>query len=166
MDGAIRLRLRAERFLRLSPIWADIENECDRLTPLERQVLDAASVVGLEFSAASVAAALERDLLEVEDVCLSWARRGQFIRLVGTREWPDGAVATQCEFIHALYHQTLYERLGPARRMQLHQRIGARQEAAHGGRAREMAAELALHFERGGNQREPCRICRRPARRR
>jgi DNA-binding winged helix-turn-helix (wHTH) protein/predicted ATPase len=134
-------------------IVALIENECDRLTPQERQVLDAASVVGLEFSAASVAAALERDLVEVEDVCLSWARRGQFIRLVGTREWPDGTVATQCEFIHALYHQTLYERLGPARQMQLHQRIGARQEAAHGGRAQEIAAELALHFERGGDRK-------------
>ena len=34
--------------------------------------------------------------------------------------------------------------------MQLHQRIGARLEAGYGARAGEIAAQLALHFERGG----------------
>ena len=34
--------------------------------------------------------------------------------------------------------------------MQLHQRIGARLEAGYGARAREVAAQLAVHFERAG----------------
>src|SRR5262249_22501987 len=46
--------------------------------------------------------------------------------------------------------QVLYESLGTARRMQLHQRIGARLEAGDGARAGELAAQLAVHFERGG----------------
>ena len=53
-------------------------------------------------------------------------------------------------FQHALYQQVLYERLGTARRVQLHRRIGARLEAGYGARAGEIAAQLAVHFERGG----------------
>ena len=43
----------------------------------------------------------------------------------------------------------LYERLSAGRRQRLHQRIGERIEQGHGDQAREVAAELALHFERG-----------------
>ena len=39
---------------------------------------------------------------------------------------------------------------GPTRRAQLHQRIGARLEAGYGARAGDIAAQLAVHFERGG----------------
>jgi predicted ATPase len=44
----------------------------------------------------------------------------------------------------------LYEELGTARRVQLHQRIGARLEAGYGAQASEIATQLAVHFERGG----------------
>jgi DNA-binding winged helix-turn-helix (wHTH) protein/predicted ATPase len=131
-----------------------IENEIERLTPAERRVLEAASVAGLEFSAASIAAALEQDAVATEEACLSLARRGQFIRSTGALEWPDGTVATRCEFIHELYRHTTYERIGAARRAQLHRRIGERQEAAHGNRARHVAVELALHFHRGGDRKK------------
>jgi predicted ATPase len=40
--------------------------------------------------------------------------------------------------------------VGTARRVQLHRRIGARLEAGQGARAGEIAAQLAVHFERGG----------------
>ena len=53
-------------------------------------------------------------------------------------------------FQHALYQQVLYESLGTARRVQLHQRIGARLEAGYGAQAGEIATQLALHFEHGG----------------
>src|SRR5262249_24348234 len=42
------------------------------------------------------------------------------------------------------------ERLGTARRLHLHRRIGARLATGYGGRAREIASQLAVHFERGG----------------
>jgi predicted ATPase len=50
----------------------------------------------------------------------------------------------------ALYRQVLYEGVGTGRRRHLHRRIGVRLEAGYGVRAREIAAPLAVHFERGG----------------
>lgn len=134
-----------------------IAKEMERLPRLERSLLETASVAGFEFSTASLAAALDQELVLVEDVCLSWGRRGQFIRLAGKLQWPDGTVATRCEFIHSIYQHTIYERISPARQAQLHQRIGERQEAAYGERSNEVAVELVLHFERGGDHERAMR---------
>jgi tetratricopeptide (TPR) repeat protein len=126
-----------------------IERELDRLGPFERHLLEAASAAGVEFTTAAVAAALGADLVRVEEKCLEWARRRQFFELDGSGEWPDGTVVTRCSFIHAVYQQVTYARIGLAGRAQLHLRIGGRQEAAYGARARDIAPELAMHFERG-----------------
>jgi predicted ATPase len=65
-------------------------------------------------------------------------------------EWPDGTESGRYQFRHALYQQVLYGRLGSVRRWQLHRRIGRRRETGYGPQAREIAARLAVHFERGG----------------
>ena len=52
-------------------------------------------------------------------------------------------------FIHALYQNVLYERVSASRSVQLHRQIGERVEEIYGDRASEIAAELAMHFERG-----------------
>jgi predicted ATPase len=62
--------------------------------------------------------------------------------------WPDGTVATCYRFRHALYQDVVYERIPAARQAQLHQRIGTREEAGYGERCGEIAARLAMHFER------------------
>src|SRR5262249_47685589 len=85
----------------------------------------------------------------VEARCEALVRREQFLRTQGTSEWPDGTVATRYQFLHALYQEVVYERLSAARRSRLHRVIGERTEVAYGSQAREMAAELAVHFERG-----------------
>jgi hypothetical protein len=64
--------------------------------------------------------------------------------------WPDGTKAGGYRFHHALYQQVLYEQLGIARRIQLHRQIGARLEAGYGAHTEEIASQLAVHFERGG----------------
>jgi len=51
--------------------------------------------------------------------------------------------------MHALYQEVAYQRVPAARRVQLHRRIGEREEAGYGARGREHAAELAMHFVRG-----------------
>jgi hypothetical protein len=48
-----------------------------------------------------------------------------------------------------LYQHMLYERVPPARRTQLHRRIGARLEAAYRQDTSEVAAALAVHFVQG-----------------
>jgi DNA-binding winged helix-turn-helix (wHTH) protein/predicted ATPase len=120
------------------------------LAPEVRQVLEAASVVGEEFAAAAVGAGTECSVPEVEEVCDELAAQHHFLADAGMTVWPDGSRGGSYRFQHALYQQVLYEQLGRARRGQLHRRIGARLEAGYGARAGEIAAQLAVHFERGG----------------
>jgi predicted ATPase len=126
-----------------------IEKQLERLAKDEQQVLAVASVVGVEFSAAAVAAGLEEQLERVEEWCEGLAHRGHFLAARGTERLPDERVAERYGFLHALYQKVLYERLAAARRTRLHQRIGEGGEAAYGARVGEIAAELATHFERG-----------------
>jgi predicted ATPase len=58
-------------------------------------------------------------------------------------------VAESYRFRHALHQQVLYDRLSLGRRLALHRRIGARQEAGYGAHAAQYAAALAVHFARG-----------------
>src|SRR5262249_6193454 len=58
-----------------------IERQLERLGLKERRLLEAASVVGTEFSAAAVAAGSGRAPEEVEEECEELARRGQFLRV-------------------------------------------------------------------------------------
>ena len=64
---------------------------------------------------------------------------------------PDGEAVGRYGFVHALYRHVLYERLSASRRVQLHRRIGERGEALYRERAGEIAAELAMHFERAAH---------------
>lgn len=137
-------------------LWRLVEEQAERLTPDERTLLAVVSVTGVEFSAA-VASVGGLDPHEGESLCQALARRGQFLRSAGIAEWPDGTVAGRYAFIHALYRQVFYARVSPGRRVTLHLRMGERLEQAHGARAGEIAAELAMHFELG---RDPARAIR------
>jgi predicted ATPase len=130
-----------------------IEQQLGQVSPEDRRVVEAASVAGVEFSAAAVAAGVNLEELDVEERCAALARREQFLQARGTAEWPDGTVAARYGFIHAVYQEGVYERVPAGRRVWLHQRIGARQEAGYGAQAREIAAALAVHFERGRDTR-------------
>ena len=117
--------------------------------PLEtQQVLEVASVAGVEFGAAAVAAGLEADASTVEEHCETLAGQ-QLLRPLGVTTWPNGIVATRYAFVHALYQQVVYQGLGAGRRVRLHQRLGECLETAYGSQTREVAAELAEHFVRG-----------------
>jgi DNA-binding winged helix-turn-helix (wHTH) protein/tetratricopeptide (TPR) repeat protein len=126
-----------------------IDGQLDRLSPEEQRVLEAGSVAGVAFSAAAVAAGLGQAVAQVDDACAALARRGQWLQAVGDQRWPDGTVAGGYRFVHALYHHVLYHRVSAARRVQLHQCIGVREERGYGAEAEARAAELAVHFARG-----------------
>ena len=119
------------------------------LSPAARAMLESASVVGVEFATAAVAAGVERSVGEVEEQCEALARCGQFVRRSGVEEWLDGTVTGRYAFLHALHQQVVYEQMPIGRRLWLHQQIGTRLEAGYGERAGERAAELALHFAAG-----------------
>jgi DNA-binding winged helix-turn-helix (wHTH) protein/tetratricopeptide (TPR) repeat protein len=126
-----------------------VEQQLSQLSAEDLHVLEAASVTGMQFSAAAVAAGLEESVDAVDGWCSSLARRGQFLQSNGVEEWPDGTVAGCYRFRHTLYRQVVYDRLPVGRRIQLHARIGMRAEAGYQELAVERAAELAKHFEQG-----------------
>ncbi len=100
-----------------------IEKQIERLSQPDQRVLEAASVAGLEFTAGAVAAALEEDLLRIEERCEDLARRHRFLEPAGVGELPNGMVTARYAFIHALYQNVLYERISTSRRERMRQLI-------------------------------------------
>ncbi|HEY5866155.1 MAG TPA: AAA family ATPase, partial [Candidatus Tectomicrobia bacterium] len=125
----------------------------EALPPAARRVLEAASVVGEAFAVAAVAAGTQAPVEDVEAVCAGLAAQRHFLDDIGWTVWPDTTSGGRYRFQHALYPQVLYESLGTARRVQLHQCIGTRLEVGYGGQAGELAPQLAVHFERAGEIR-------------
>jgi predicted ATPase len=130
-----------------------IDLQLGRLSKDEQGVLEAASLVGVEFAVANVAAALQVASEIPETACAGLAQHGLFLETSGLVVWPDGTLSGQYRFRHALYQQVLYRRLSEVQRVQGHQRIGTRLEVGYGARAGEIAAELAVHFEQGRDYR-------------
>jgi hypothetical protein len=122
----------------------------EELQPEARRVLEVASVAGAAFAVAAVAAGAQCSVDEAELICEGLAAQQHFLADMGLAIWPDGTRSGRYRFRHALYLQVLYEQIGSARRMQLHQRIGVCLETGHGAQAGDFAAQLALHFECGG----------------
>jgi DNA-binding winged helix-turn-helix (wHTH) protein/tetratricopeptide (TPR) repeat protein len=126
-----------------------IEKQLDHLDAEKQRTLEAASVAGTEFSTIAVMAGLGEDRASVETRCDELARRHQLIQDRGLQILPNGDVVSRYGFIHTLYQNVLYERVSASRRAQLHGRIGESWEALYNERAGEIAAELAMHFDRG-----------------
>jgi predicted ATPase len=147
-DAAMSLEKLAQDSSRVAPgnIMEMIDQQLARLDAHDQALLEIASVAGMEFSAAAIAAADASDLIEVERRCGALVSRMAFLQDAGDAEWPDGTVASRFRFQHALYWEAVYRRLTAARRAHLHQKIGERAEAAYGERTGEVAAELARHF--------------------
>jgi len=127
-----------------------IATHVDRLNDIERTALEAGSLVGRRFSAALVAAALDMEVVVVEERLARLAHNGLMVSADGASEWPDGTLAGVYRFNHFQYQSVLRDRVPPARQRQLHHRIAARLERAFTGHLAEVSGELALHFEAGG----------------
>jgi len=147
-DGQWQLKRDGEELEVPENVQQLIEKQVERLTDNEQRLLEVASVAGKEFTTAAVAAALQRDVDSIEDVCEELAQKSQFLQEEGMAEWPDGTLSGRYAFRHVLYQNVLYDRIAEARRVRLHRLLGNCQEHAYGPRAKEIAAELAMHFER------------------
>lgn len=126
-----------------------IEGQFAHLAQDDQSLLQAASILGLEFSSAALALAVEDDRVRVEDRCDALARRHLFLQAVAPDELPGGAVSTRYRFVHALHRNVLYEQVPAARRVHLHRQAGTALATLHGDAAADIAAELALHYEEG-----------------
>ena len=101
-----------------------ISQQFSRLEADEQRLLEVASVAGVEFSAAAVAAGADATLTDVEERCAALAGKMSFLQDAGDDEWPDGTVSARFRFRHALYCEAVYARLTAARRSGLHNRSG------------------------------------------
>ena len=142
-----------------------IERRLDALSDEDRELLEVASVVGVEFAAAAALAGLphsgeEQDPERIETRLESLVSHAHLIDPCGATEWPDGTLTARYRFGHALYREGLYEQIPEARRARLHRRVGERLQKAWGGDSREMAAVLADHFERGRDPENAARYRR------
>jgi DNA-binding winged helix-turn-helix (wHTH) protein/tetratricopeptide (TPR) repeat protein len=127
-----------------------IDMQVDRLQPEEQRVLEAASVLGNEFSIGLLAAGLDADPLAIEDCCDVLARQEQFLASAEPSLRSDGTTVACYRFTHSLYPQAIAERLPAGRRRRLHRRVGEWLEATDGAQLGAIAGPLAWHFEEAG----------------
>jgi DNA-binding winged helix-turn-helix (wHTH) protein len=127
-----------------------VEMEIERLSAEEQCVLEAGSLMPVAFPAWAVAAALEQDALETEEICDRLARRLYFVERAGEDELPGGAQSAFYVFAHELYREVLYRRQAAQRRAQRSERIAERLGELFKGREADVAAEMAMHFEAAG----------------
>lgn len=118
-----------------------IDHNLTQLGEENMRVLCAASVVGIDFPAAGVAACLERDADEVEDRLDRIAQLGGVLRPAGVTTLAPSGVTGRFALVHALHRQALYERMLGTERAVYHQRYGD-WLATQGG----TASELAHHY--------------------
>jgi len=140
-----------------------ITKQITRLSAEDQQLLEAASISGMSFSALAIASALGEDVVEVEGRCEELSRRKCFLRERGVGEFPDGTVSARYGFIHALYVNTLYDRIPAARRSKLHKDMAERGEIIYGDHVGEIATELAMHFEQGHDYKRAAKYLQQAA---
>jgi DNA-binding winged helix-turn-helix (wHTH) protein/tetratricopeptide (TPR) repeat protein len=152
-NGKWRLRVPIERIDLDVPetLRQVIEAQIERLTRDQQRMLEVASVEGVLFSASVSAIPGTLDEEKLEDLCDELSRRRQMVRWAGSRQFPDGAVSVRYQFEHALYREVFYRRQTPGRRAKAHLRVGERLEQLFTKHESEVAAELAGHFEQGGD---------------
>ena len=126
-----------------------IRKKIEALDEVDRRALQYASVEGNEFLSTVVANLLGIDDLELEERLALLDRVHRLVVTVGEEELPDGALATRYRFAHALYQNVLYSDLVSKRRILLHRQAGEQLAAHYGKQSPRIAAQLAMHFERG-----------------
>jgi class 3 adenylate cyclase/tetratricopeptide (TPR) repeat protein len=130
-------------------VEAALAARVDRLDPGDRALLRWASVLGVSFSGAAVAAVLEGDPTAAADSD-AWDRLTEFIER-------DPGVAGGFRFRHALIRDAAYDGLPYRRRRELHERVARVYEQLHAGNTDDVAELLSLHFLRAGAHDEAWR---------
>ena len=137
-----------------------IELQIERLSAEEQHVLEVASVLKKFSLSVTMGSAVTNMAPEsLEELLEGLARRHQVVRPAGFKNYRSGP--SPCyEFVHVLYRDVLYSRIGLARRRALHKSMAENGETLHvssaddvatGPPESEIANELAHHFEQSGN---------------
>jgi predicted ATPase len=130
-----------------------IQRKMDALDDVDRRLLGAASVQGLDFDTAVLAGALRLDDEEVELRLERLEREHALVRFVDEWEYPDRTLTLRYRFAHQVYHDGFHGALRITRRVALSRAVAECLVARLGARARrgEHAGTLALLFETARN---------------
>ncbi len=124
-----------------------VQRKMDGLEEADRRLLGAASVQGVDFDSAVVAAAIDLPQEDVEDRLQRLEREHALVRVVDEWEGHDRWVTQRYRFAHQIYHKAFYNALGVTRRIGLARAIAERLVARNGKRPCDCAADVALLFE-------------------
>jgi serine/threonine protein kinase/tetratricopeptide (TPR) repeat protein len=124
-----------------------IQRKMDALEDSDRRLLAAASVQGLDFDSAIVAAALSLDDEQVEDRLERLEREHALVRFVDEFENVDRSLTLRYRFSHHVYHNAFYDSLRATRRVALSRTIAEKLVQRTGDQPGERAADIALLFE-------------------
>lgn len=130
-------------------IAAMIDGQLRRLTQEQRRILDAASVGGIDFAHSLLADVLQIPASAVEGQLTTLAKHLPWIRSGEPRKLGDGRLAVTFNFAHSVYRNSLYEQISALQRIQWHRDWARALTSTLKPGQTELAAELALHLERG-----------------
>jgi predicted ATPase/DNA-binding winged helix-turn-helix (wHTH) protein len=130
-----------------------IDQQLERCSPEEQKLLQAASVKGIEFSIAGAAAALNKQVDAIEEICRNLAAGNRFLQPVSDSADPTGEKSPRYRFIHELYRNICYQRIPSEQRSRLHRKVGEFLEQSGDRQPEELYAQLAMHFDRGREYR-------------
>ena len=117
----------------------------------DRQLLQAASVSTVQFATETIAAVLQKDVLDIEEACEGQLLHEQWLVPDGSENWPDGSICESYRFWHQLYRQFFYDMLSAARRRHYHLAFANRLVSGYQDKHSDLAPQLAYHFEAGGD---------------
>ena len=124
-----------------------IARKIDQLEESDRRLLTTAAVQGAEFHAAVVADAMDTDEVDIEESLERLQQVHAFVRKVDEEELPDGSLTLRYRFVHALYQNTLYESLTPARRTKMNAAVAASLARYYQDDITAVAGELGMLYE-------------------
>src|SRR5262249_11264724 len=97
-----------------------IEKHLARAPAELSELLEAASILGSEFTLGVLAQLLERSADELQGQCEAHVRSARWLQAAGITTLPNGQLVGRYAFRHALYRRVLYQRLAAGRRLQFH----------------------------------------------
>lgn len=124
-----------------------IEKQIARLPGELQDLLEAASVSGVDFRSSTVADAMACDPQQTQERCDELVRQQHWLRHVALDRLPDGSLDARYAFRHAVYRHVFYRRIGAATRAQFHRGVALSLERSRSHGITVAAAELASHFE-------------------
>jgi DNA-binding winged helix-turn-helix (wHTH) protein/tetratricopeptide (TPR) repeat protein len=131
-----------------------LQAQFEQLSEPEQSILRSASVVGERFSVWDITPTLDIEPELIEHLCADLVARHQFVRPVPDHEITNSNGSTHYQFRHSLYRQGIYRALPRESRSKLHRILGQRLAASSVESRNELASQIALHFEKGGEYQQ------------